>query len=738
MTLSQDYSNGLEMIVFARIETIMKTFQWTLEPSLGNGSNVYSHPLKASLVTGFSRNGTAWTAHSSLAGFATPTASRFFYDRTNQVLYADFLTNTPISASVFYTVSYVYCASTHEIIHYSTPNDSGTTLLTWFPVVDGFPVITRDVSDFNFGVFKETTSSIGLSYIEDDQKSDLLASRLVGSDVNIYFGSRASSGLIDPSKCQLVFKSKVESLQTSRTSVSLALVEKGFDFNKKPQNPVSAPLTWSSTSYPDGDSDLQDTLIPTVYGVVMGHRAFCNPRDDSVTASTHSGSENKNYSLAKFPASINIASYQYSYTVQASPAPTTRRIYLNTTQYLNFGDVIYSLTKESQFVINNVTSTYVDGYAGESWTNGNEDPIVAGDVLIRTMVGHRQTVGNSNNRTDGFVLGQSYLLNTNPDPNFSWDGPQLIYQNFTGVINTSWRQSINASTTLSKFKMYGYLSLTLPSSSSISNNTGTRSKWFQILYHYLNQHAGLAFAGVNTDKFTTLNASVQSQEDIGLVLPEVGAREYPGVRTVVQKLIASRFAHVYINNDFKIDFFLQGVMGSPEFNLTADDIIDGSVSYSSDYSQIVSSVTMRYRNGLYEYKISDATASLRRVTYTNDPGSAEVTTSATNATNFYGSSASIEVDSLLHFDADASTWASRGLTILGYPKNTLKFTLSLEFYDIDIGDVVSVDLSRMDFLAQTSTTGFFKGRVISKTIDRDGITLVIWDQIGIEQNQGVW
>jgi hypothetical protein len=400
--------------------------------------------------------------------------------------------------------------------------------------------------------------------------------------------------------------------------------------------------------------------------------------------------------------------------------------------------VIYSETKDAQFVVINVTSTYVDGYTGSMPTLGNTDALVSGDVLVRTMVGHIQTIAKNQIRTDGFVRKHNYFYNANPDPDFSWDGVQLSYDVFSGRVIAKTRLAANMSELDIKFKVYGYPDLTLPSSSSLSSRTGTRSKWFQILYHYLSDHVGLSSAQVNTALFTTLNSDIANQEDIGLILPGIGLTEHLQATEVIKRILLGRFAHVYVNSDFKLDFFLQGPMGSADYSFDKNDLVRGTVSYETTQQDLVSKINYQFRDGFYTLQKFSATPASDRVMYANKSGPTLYESSATQATSFYGSLKETTVQSLAYFEDDADKWANRGLHILGYPKNVLSFSVSLEFLNIDIGDVVEVDLTGLDFLAQTSTTDTFKGRVISKTIDANEIKISIWDQIGIEQNQGDW
>ena len=722
MSLSQDIDNGLEVYVFAVITVRANPTAWTLETSLGGGTNVYSTPLNpAKSVSFFKRNSTTFTAHSSLAGFASPTASKYFFDISDMKLYVDFTSVLPITGTEFFSTEYQIYVSNQEVIHYSDPLNASSNLISWEPRIMGMPSLSKGISDGIFGFQPQITSSITLQNNDYELSKLLKVGTLPSLPIKIYITSK-NRLVADTS---LLFDGRIDSVTYGASNISISFTDQKLNFSGTDAAIYSGASVFSVANYPLIDPEYEDSLIPTIYGIVDGHEAVNISYQEGFSA----GTQNRTYVVAKFPTGYSLSGHKRSYIVQSSPAPTASRIYLNTVDGLNAGDVIYSTTQAKQWVITAVGSGYVDGN-NLSNTFAAVTPIAGGETLVRDVVGHVRIEYNGA-----------------PPP---YDEPEPMYgaspEVFTSFTSNELRLNFRTSDRTEPapdikiiVRVYGLI-ITTPYTSNLTFSTAIKSKWHQILFHYLTNHVGISSSLINQNTFISYEALPSKHNDIGFVLPKAKSTTYSTHLENIKQIVATRFCSIFQNSDGLVDIYDPSPYGPAAYSFTPDDVFEGSIDYEERYSSLSKSVIINYRptqwrdrfglnvpgSNSYFYDIDTEfqTVSL------NDAGGLWVA--------HYQGSATQNIDSLSYYTAQTAAQAAKAMTIFGYPQNYLKVQVGLANYQMDIGDIVEVFSPGLPGSNDPSATDTFKGIITDIKLDSSGLSITIWDQIGIQQNQGVW
>ena len=111
---------------------------------------------------------------------------------------------------------------------------------------------------------------------------------------------------------------------------------------------------------------------------------------------------------------------------------------------------------------------------------------------------------------------------------------------------------------------------------------------------------------------------------------------------------------------------------------------------------------------------------------------------ASNVSNHYQGKSTQRIETIRQMDQQAQVHANRLRTIYLYPYNTFTFTVAIRHLDIEIGDTVRVKLDNLPGYSTINGSNEILGRIVSLSIGEESIEVTCWDQIGIQQNQGVW
>lgn len=714
LSFQESHDRGGELVVFVRLFPRYNPRSLTLEPTLGSGTSVYSTPLPySSRVTQVKVNSTTYTA-TTLAGLATPTASKYYYDAAAEKLYIDvtglgtFLPNSTHFVSVEYEVN----LSTKEQVFHYTPNNVGTDLVRWHPHAMSFPSINKSI-DGNFQGFTPTiTSSIQIANSDGLANTVTNVASLSGQSIDIYVGC----GDYDATTVIKFFSGTVNAVDISQDEMSVSFSDKGYRLDDTASLAYSSPTTFSQGSYPTVDPQYANTIIPTVYGMVDNHPAV----NISFNNDAPSASDNTEFLVCKFNTSFNPALYQHSYTVQASPAPTATRIYLNTVSQLNPGDVIYGTSGiDTNFRITGVnrTSNYVDGTDGLT-------SITAGTVLTRYVIGN---VKIFNTRTGVTTLAS--LGGASPVVSFSFTTGQLKLTLSSNTFVDPPDEHIILC------RVYGVNANSI-SGTSTSLITGAYTKWHQVMHAFFRTF--LVSSEMDEAAFLAADANRADYEDVGFTLPRPGSTELPTNRDVINEMLSTRFASVYQNISGEVSFLEAAPITAYDYEFTADDIFMNSFSYNENSTDLTKTTYVNYSHQ-HHYRTLNATTI--PTTY-NDQRTSEgyEQTSASNTivSDHYKGRLNKFINTVIQQGDQASTYASRARTVFQYPYNTFTFSVSLAYLGIELGDRVKIDLESLPGYNSFSDQNSLSGRIVGLSISESGIQVTVWDQIGIQQNQGVW
>ena len=735
MTFASEIDNSSQVTSFVVVEPGILADDWTLDASLGGGTNVYYHSLYAGDIVSFKvNNSTTFTAATTLTGFGTGPNDKYYFDLSSNRIYGDFTTVLPVSflSTTSVHIKYRFYASSHEIIHPKDPLDDDSTQVYWYPLLTSNFSFSRSLDQNIRGFVPSFSSSLELINNGGEAYNLLNKSTLSNSFISQYVsaGPRLATNTVR------LFTGLCRSTDSNDERINVSFTDNVEMFSEN--FPHSGGLTrYTLTEFPDLDAAQDQYPIREVYGRVDGvlgvnidYRKGSSGRNLVWSMCKHYGSDQSNDVL--------------TLTVVANAGTSVTRTYFSSVAGVSVGDNLVNQTAFTNRTMLEVTGVnaslnYLDHTAanGDGSFGGSATLPATGNVYVRDRIGYAYAVNEA--RTKFIILdrGEHPLrYNTGLTDGrgaVSIDSTDKILKiTFTGSGATSDLNNDDYGEWFLYARVYGQRVTATISGSPIdkdSINTGTSSAWYQILYDILINKAGLSESEVSTTLFSALEASGDREADVGLLVPKAIGEEMPTLRDVLSQVLVSSPANLYTDSSGVFNVSKVQPFGTVTETFTKDDIIAGSFSYVEDFTDVATKLYLSYGAAEVSNPINYANAF---------PNPTEQKTEHTDSlvASIYPGTKSESIYAPLIISSEATNLVNKLGNIYFWPKNIIQFDVSISFIGLNIGDTIEISRNVLPGFYGSDTLRTVKYSIISLNISDSKITIKAWDQKGIERNQG--
>jgi hypothetical protein len=208
-------------------------------------------------------------------------------------------------------------------------------------------------------------------------------------------------------------------------------------------------------------------------------------------------------------------------------------------------------------------------------------------------------------------------------------------------------------------------------------------------------------------------------------VPDSSGEDFKTYKDIISEIMRTAMLRLGKNTSGKWSLMQIGPMGSPSKTIEDDEIQMGSVSYTFDYSDVVSDVVVEY-----------AKQDLGEVV----DGGVSTSSSSSETAKFLHSQRRQKTVPSLHYDAtEAATLAQRYSFALAERRGILTIQTKNRFFDVLLGDVIRLSRQKIPGYSYAVGTTRTKDFVVIETLKSlNRVTLTLDDQKGIEDNSGSW
>lgn len=669
-----------------------KNFLVVLEPAkiitswtLDSGS-VYYHDFSISTnfleyVSAVSSDGTKLTAMSS-----SPTANKYWWDWDNKRLYIN-ISADPATKTI--VVFFELFLGTKTFNYYRDPDDSNSEVVYYSPRVKSATIPKINQTDIlAFGTSQGSINIInsdGAFYIYNDAS-------FKNKNIKIYHVIDSTSNI------EQIFTGKTEDLSINDSSLKIRYRSKDYIFNNQINSYLPTGSDASKGFFNNSDFANLETLydgyaIRTVYGVVDD--AIPINIDYNITPATNN---NRDF-VCRADASN---AHQLNYTVQASPASTTTRIYIDSGHFLQVGDSI-KVTISAVPEYTSVTArgaNYVD-VSPAITAPGSGDTVDRGTIgyvkikdqdgnFYNLAYGRDYTEQTFSNNTLGFTLADNFEANHSPinvfDPNIC-----RIYCRIYGKKHATTNDS-----------QYG-------------NMTAANLILIDLLTNYI---------GFTTDDYNSSVITALSTQKLGFSIPDRLQTVFPTYRDIIKNINRSIIGQIKYDDDNKLSYRLIAPMGATTYTLTDRELLSFGVDFEGD--DIHSQITVFFNKK--ESPNGSLISSRSRKNLFSD-----------KASYLHEVESSLDIDTYLLDSSEVDTIAQRYLYIYEDWQRLYSIKLKTQLHEAKIGDIITIDREKLVGNEYSSGTTYSKDMVITgikKALTNNSIDAN--DQKNIEDNSGGW
>lgn len=662
--------------------------------SLHSGS-VYFKSFTLGFVNLVEQDGVALTQGSS----TSLSAGQFYYDSDSQTIYIRTITSAAPSGFTIVGTYEIY-VGTFDAHWNRDPLDDTTQVVYYEPLIANAPSIQSSVSDLYFGVLPTRSSSITLNNAEKILNPHLYYSSFNKAEIKIYHWL----GDLETQNLKLVYRGRMNnhSWDDSQLKISIYDAVDAFDTEFRVDQ---TKQFYSKSDYAELDDSFDGSPIRYVYGIVNGFV----PVNIDYKVDEATTSDNRVWAIVGEGSTM----YEKTATVPSSPSSTTTRTYVDSAQGFSVGDTVRldKTTDESRTILAvDYVSNYIEHSALSSGAAAN------GNTVRRAPVG----------RVEIRAADQTFLPQLVRDFNTSVDANGVLLMTLTSSAesNLGMAEIIDSSASIS-CRVYGkQRDVTLDGVSIGSNDAsgGNLQNAAVILVDVLKRYADIPESDLNIDDFEQL--VVDAPDRIGFAIPMDSGSKPTKIKQIVTDICSTTLSSFYQDEDLKWSAKRLSDIGSVSGEITDDEILEGSIEYEFDYSDMASDVVVKYasressENGIGEgYKLKRS--------------------GSTNAMYLHKVKNTMEVDSLHYNDDDAQQLADRLVALYGERQGVLDLQTKNRFFEFTIDQILRVtrpSLPGFEYDEETDRSIDFNARATTKGLRR--VTLTVNDLKGVTDNSG--
>mgnify|MGYP000923787948 CR=1 FL=1 len=636
----------------------------------------------------------------------TPTSGQYGYVHDTQTVYIYF----PSDPNFEYIIArYDVAVSSKPTTWYRNPLDDTSYEVDFEPCVLKFPVFNQSNTDILFGYSPIKSSSINLANHDGFFNKHIYDGTFRNAPIKIYHSprERPKIGFI-----REIFSGYVNNFSIDAEELSLTLYDSFLKFDNS-----TTFNAFTVSEFPNLDYAARQGTVwykREVYGMLDGFLPVNIDYDP-----TPSVTNNRIWVTNWGPGpgeegTLNLV-------IDHTQANTSTVTYTTTTPQLNSGDwVRITHSASSDYSVKVIAVDYTNKYFTHSSITRT---VTAGDTVDRYFVGAVTIIDQDNVK---------YELQ--PDVHYTTGSIGLGNWGFTladdfeaaiGFTNTPFDPSQHKLTC----RIYG---TTQPVNYTVGGGPvcsttdygGIISNAAEILYRIF---LGAGLYGYEIDE-NSIQDAVSVAPDIGIAIPFTRDGQPPTFKEIITKIQQSTLWRVH-NNNFN-DYSSVGVSIPGKMTLI-DHVIDNidfsGIQYEHDYNDLYSYTYVNYSILEEANDIAPIGLNFTAIGTSN------------NALYINFMSKVFEMDSLLYVTTQAQALADKLATIVGYRVGKFTLNLPARFIDMQIGDNVTIKRESMpgfEVVAGLEQEVNAKIIEINKTIS--GVTLVLDDQLGIEESSGVW
>lgn len=687
---------GIEQQFLSVIKPRRKVTGFTLV-----SGSIYKISFDYGHVSGVAQNGTALTEHTSSA----LSAGQFYYDFDASELYVR-TTDSSNPSTKFLVATYELYVGTFDAHIGRNPLDSTSRQVYYEPIISKAPTIKASLGSSLFGYLPVGSSQLTLTNVTHILEHHVYDSSFNQADVKIYHWLGKE---LDSNNIKLVYNGIIKSLDYSDRDISIKMVDRIDIFNKDYRNQVGASF-FSLSDFPNLNPNAAGYPIRQVYGYVKG---FVPVNIDYVIEG-QTTSDNRDFVVINEDSNLG----SVSTTVPASPASTTTRTYLTSAVGFQVGDSVWIDGATDYFVkVTAVGANFIDHAAIGAPANTGETVkrsfvgnvyIIQEQVVYEAMYGRDYDEATFAQNTAGFSFDTSLESNLSIPNTLS--GNDVVFCNVYGHKNT--------------------VTLGGPAFGSNDSTLGNLAQGVVILFDLLKK-SGLSESEINTASFTALQSS--NTDRIGFAIPETSSGSFPSYKNIFTSsdsggVLFTLLLRFLVDNDGKWKISQLGPSVSATKTIDDTEILEGSIGYDFDYSDIISDVFVEY---LKQEKTTDANRTSEAVERVN--------AESENARFLHGVDKEKTFKSFHIFESEAQTLCNRLSYIFGERKGTLSISTKNRFFDTLINETHTVTRTALPGNEFDDETEFSRDVVVEST--NKGlrqVQITFDDQLGIESNSGSW
>jgi len=244
-----------------------------------------------------------------------------------------------------------------------------------------------------------------------------------------------------------------------------------------------------------------------------------------------------------------------------------------------------------------------------------------------------------------------------------------------------------------------------------------------LLYGIMRNQLGIPESEIDTDSIAALKGSDPCR--VGFAIPENYNEAFPSYKDVITKILQSSMSKIFQNDMGQWSVVQYGLLGTADYAIQAESEISLAIKYL--YDDIITRAIVNYG-----YRQINETTGAEILSYRS------LSNSSVYNARLHNISKSELFSTYLFDSTDASTLASRLLDLLGERRAILRIVTENEFFNVNIGDTISVERERLPGYAYTDGTDRIrKFFVLLVAKDVSGkVVIEADDQKGIEDNPG--
>lgn len=544
----------------------------------------YTHSFISEALSDIKVNG---VSYAKVTG--TPAASEYSFDESTKLITItlhDTLANIQASGNIvaFY---YLFYSDEHGIYANEDPEDSNTTMRFWEPRINEKPSFEETQSDIVDGFLSIGNTSVTLINDDNDFQRYLTTNDSFSrKQVKIW------QCLDDVASIQKYFLGFSVDIKLSSGVVNISFDNAFSAFNDNLYSGSSSLASiFNATDYPDVISDSLDNPIYKIYSLsskTSDARTVYTQPTSALSGPSFSLGEDcyklTNISYNRINSTTNNRTWAACFASTANSdlsetaagvvdvsadygllAGTAFKVTVADSSYYNTGDnvIINSVTGTQRYVLDIFSTTQIILYApGSSLANGH--------TMLRPKISVVQIWDNDDD-TKVYTLryGRDYTTSTGADGVYRITFVNNFEANFAGE---------NITTGLWADAVIGYRAY---NHDDLSHGT--------VLQEIVEK------VGLVVDAATIATANATSIKT-NFSVPYFDQTSFEDANVYLQDLLTSTFGMVYLNGDFEVGYRLFDSISSTD-EITEDEIIEGTLSQTIDYKDIITSLKFENAHG---------------------------------------------------------------------------------------------------------------------------------------------